>query len=1161
MLIDNERLVYCNDIINNDKMKDKLFELIDYSKNNGSENIDLAAIISNIEYTINYNFKINNISEEEIDFLYVLLKEYLNKYSEYNKNINLDSINKYVYNIPNISINDIKNNNELFPVAYLLSIFYFCNSDDSDKYFNDEYIKEINNIIFIENTDKISFKDVFPILNSEHKKRIRELLIELKKYDYYNEYIDALAKDINITEIEINNFDKSNLPAIKGLIEELFYNKKIREEKEKKNYMKRLFDIELNDVMNDNSSFLFMYLFSLLIYLFDDDYVFKKDIINIVIFENKDLIYFKDVFNMLDNNRRDYIAKLLYDAKNKEFDNDNIKRIISNIDIIKDKLIIKSLNEEDFSFLKDIARNIVLKEKDKKISEENNYIKEYLEEVFSHEIENENFPLIYLLIIFKYTISSKELYLFCNGINLKYEIMDLLFSDLNVCSIYIDESGNINENEKNVFVIGGYLIDNINIRKWSEITKNKFESLRYKFKVSDDTLLHRNELKTNKESVTYDIFNFLKINGGKFIYIYEKEPVNIDFTRQYYVDLISDLVISALNKKLLDENDEMNLGEKLLLIIKLSSRTYEDKYKSITFKYKDIENFLMSFLKNDVNTDLENMVNINDILYEWKKQNINYLSKTRYLEVLDIEPFIKDGIEKIKIKYGLNSENLEYSILPLSNAKKDTDLVIADYFCNMFYSAKYGNKIDSNILNSFSHMHYIKMEYNPFNSDIDLYLERKDYFNILTRYITYKKISYSNTISDIYKRYAQKIVSRILYYIEKDIHRNKVRYIIAALKSILENIEFESNSLKNYPDIIQSYDILIDLVNSNVLINNESLNKAIIFTINTEKLAVYNHSDNDKMACEVVEYNNDYKDDVLKSIDFKDRAVLFDTISSNVYWYKYNTEISIDVLYKMLSNNEIGEEERAKLYGTLGQSYNINYYVTDNNTDLMNAKLCYYKSMKYFNGNNFQIVRQYSYLQNLAISAKDEDKFLEYTEQYLNLISDDYKNIIYLNNKIKKYLYKSNKDKGYEFFVIRLLRYCNTFEMTEKSKEIAYLLISNKNRFENYITSLEDVDIQKEYALLLYKYNNGKIDIEYLDRCYHFMKDKSGIFNNMRMLSLYLIEILMEDYKHFDNALEKIEGLSNISDGYKNAFKDLYDRDLINDKKEWALKVRDKLYM
>ena len=166
-----------------------------------------------------------------------------------------------------------------------------------------------------------------------------------------------------------------------------------------------------------------------------------------------------------------------------------------------------------------------------------------------------------------------------------------------------------------------------------------------------------------------------------------------------------------------------------------------------------------------------------------------------------------------------------------------------------------------------------------------------------------------------------------------------------------------------------------------------------------------------------------------------------------------------------------------------------------------------------------------------------------------------------MKKKKKKYLYKSNKDKGYEFFVIRLLRYCNTFEMTEKSKEIAYLLISNKNRFENYITSLEDVDIQKEYALLLYKYNNGKIDIEYLDRCYHFMKDKSGIFNNMRMLSLYLIEILMEDYKHFDNALEKIEGLSNISDGYKNAFKDLYDRDLINDKKEWALKVRDKLYM
>ncbi|WP_028329889.1 DUF3800 domain-containing protein [Brachyspira alvinipulli] len=523
---------------------------------------------------------------------------------------------------------------------------------------------------------------------------------------------------------------------MKDIIQKLFCKKKIREENEKMDYIKNLLDVNLDNIINDNSNFPFMYLFSSLIYLFDDESDIKKDIINIVLFENKQLITFRDVFSILDNNSKGYILELLTKAKENKIDDDNIKRIISNIDILDDKLIINSLTDEDLLLFKNKATDIVLKEKDKKNNEENNYIDKYLQEVFNLKIENNNFPLIYLLAIFKHSVSSEKLYSFCNKINVRYEIMDLLFSDLRVYNLYMDESGNINDNRENVFIIGGYLINDINMRKWNNITKNYFDILRHKFRIFDDTLLHRNELEKNKKkAITYDVFRLIKINGGKFIYVYEKNPFNIDFTRQYYVDLLSDLVIKTLNKIISD--DKINLSEeKLLLIIKLSSRSYEDKYKSLTFKFKDVENFLMS--------SIENAVNINDILDEWKKQNMRYLSNTRYLEILDIEPFIKDGIEKIKINYGLNSKNLEYSILPLTNATKDTDLVIADYFCNMFYSFKHGNGMDTGIFTTFLYLCYLKIKYNPFSKDIDLYLEKKDYFNILSKYITFRKIYFSN---------------------------------------------------------------------------------------------------------------------------------------------------------------------------------------------------------------------------------------------------------------------------------------------------------------------------------------------------------------------------------------------------------------------------------
>ena len=67
----------------------------------------------------------------------------------------------------------------------------------------------------------------------------------------------------------------------------------------------------------------------------------------------------------------------------------------------------------------------------------------------------------------------------------------------------------------------------------------------------------------------------------------------------------------------------------------------------------------------------------------------------------------------------------------------------------------------------------------------------------------------------------------------------------------------------------------------------------------------------------------------------------------------------------------------------------------------------------------------------------------------------------------------------------------------------------------------------------------------------------------MRKLSLYIIEILMDNDYNFNEYLKIIEYLSTISEHYKQAFSSTLDESKINNlnKKEWALKVRNKLYM
>lgn len=85
------------------------------------------------------------------------------------------------------------------------------------------------------------------------------------------------------------------------------------------------------------------------------------------------------------------------------------------------------------------------------------------------------------------------------------------------------------------------------------------------------------------------------------LYVYmKKKPSKVEFTGKYYVDLLSNLIVKTLNQ-IIEDNKNIDLSkQKILLVIKIASRTYIDKYNTITYKYKDIMSFLNRF-KNSSN--------------------------------------------------------------------------------------------------------------------------------------------------------------------------------------------------------------------------------------------------------------------------------------------------------------------------------------------------------------------------------------------------------------------------------------------------------------------------------------------------------------------------------------------------------------------------------
>lgn len=877
--------------------------------------------------------------------------------------------------------------------------------------------------------------------------------------------------------------------------------------------------------------------------------------------KNPNLVYYLDVFKCLSGKNQSEFMSLIEKAK--ENCNDRQKKFfLDGIVINKSEFILKHLDENIYYMFVNFINKRIREIRDK-------FTIDYFRRVLNANLDNikkdnNRFPFIFLIILIENFVEKEELYNFLKNADIIINIVDSIFIKTAIYNIYIDESGNPDNVKDIAFIVGGYYIKNIESKDWTYKLINKFNELKEKYKNQDsiNKIYHRTELKRHNINLAYDItrdiINFIR-NDIKIVYIYDEKPSDITNSKHYYITLVSTLIAKLLYNILINE---VNINDtKIVLNINIAKRQNLNRYgNNLCIKEDEFMNFLEKIIKENIQG--------RNIIKNFDEEKYKFLIRSQ-IEDSEIKSGIENNLEQLKIKYGLLNDNIETNIA-IGDANKDKNLVISDYLCNLFYSSinnKYSEK-EAELFNSIENKISLKILYSFFDKDIDFYFNKKDYYNIIDSYIFYKKISLNSKLNNSTIKNSNIYIDRLINYCEDDNHKNKYRYIILAIKSILEKIEYESNSLKNYDNIIVSYNMIIDFIEkisfSSDTKYDKRLKNSIIFIINTDKLAVFNHSEDHENAYKIIEENNNILPCALSDAFTKDRVVLFDILRATAQWHIYDANSCIRLINENLENIESLSknnfiDEIGKLYGTLGQAYIIHYYITDDILDLEKAKFYFNKAIENFKHKKEELIREYSYLQNLSIILEDNDSFIEYTKEYLKLaninVSDK------LTENIAYYLNNHSIDKDYEFFLIRLLKYCNTFN-TDISKDIFNLIINNNKIIPNInnINSVEHIDILKEYTLLCCKNNKN---INYMYDCHKFMENQKGYFNDMRKLSLYIIEILMDNDSNFNEALKIIEYLYTISEYYKQAFSSILDESKINNlnKKEWALKVRNKLYM
>ena len=673
-------------------------------------------------------------------------------------------------------------------------------------------------------------------------------------------------------------------------------------------------------------------------------------------------------------------------------------------------------------------------------------------------------------------------------------------------SFFLDESGNMRE--KNNFLIGGYFTTNSVTPKQWEITCTKYlTEISNKYPhIDKEILYHRTKLK----SENYDVCS--------------------DVTTELFNQVI-DPHIKFISIK--GDPENRIYSEEYLYIQMMATLVTDTLYKvySDLFVKEKIDVVLCFATRRDMQTE-------SNIIEE------------KY------EQIIIEAIKNLSLRYAIPQDHLSIKFQE-KNATRYTPLVLADYFCNIAYEknkAIYQDLENSNRI-------YMSSHYGIDLSRIEFATKKKDFFTLLSLYTYFKRIEKSSK-KDTSK--PLELLKDVLTIKDKD-----ERYLVTGLKSLLETIEYESNTLRNYSEIIKTYQSLIELIK---LIKLPTLENEVLFMLNTELLAVANHSGYTAISEQCINTNNALLPKVYSNLHFLDYIWVFFNISSVYLQNTYDSKEMIKTLNNAVTKHKtfiewknmfasdldknspelVDSAELGRFYGTLGQAYMLEFMITEDQQDYQQAEAHLNQAMDILKNDIRDIQRECNYLMHLYRIAKNEDKFLETLATYAQTIS--------VNNTTIEDQIKTILDNNDLFSFLELLIYGNRFD-TPKAKMIRDILKSYGKNIPTYFHNLSII-LKREWALLLYKTNSGSSNgAKKFSSLYSWLKQQQSPLFKLSTISLKLVEFIITGKPSILEIKEMLKGICDEHTTFKNIFDPLLKEDpKEKDQISWAYKVLDKIY-
>lgn len=663
--------------------------------------------------------------------------------------------------------------------------------------------------------------------------------------------------------------------------------------------------------------------------------------------------------------------------------------------------------------------------------------------------------------------------------------------------IYIDESGDLSKSEK--FVIGGCITYNNDTL--IKITKNKLTELQQKHNVGEN-IRHRTKLDERRIPITQELFESVKGNAQFLSIRYNNKKSSIHSTYMFYLDMLSNLILNFLYDALKQSDD------------------FED----------NIEVFLIAASRRDG----ENGIKISD---------------------KDYEQMVKDTVQSLQVEYGFKNKVIVHT--EIENATKNYGLILADYFCNTLYNQE-NYKNSKQLLEIVPHKIY---ELNTYELKIDQYIQQKDYHSLLRIYTNACRLESSN-IQQAIMTPARQIVKDHMMSLTNS---NDSRYFTTGLNSYLQVLEEESNTIRNYDEIIKTYNQILELIQLTSLQNKDELE----FVVNTELLAVSNHSGRVDIARKCISKNTELLPKIATNLQLIETIFTFYNISAVHYQHTYNSKDAIIAFEQAIKQCEeyetcktllggifnadvenMDKSTLAKLHGSRGQAYMMNYILTQDPQDIQKAEDDYFKAIELFGANTGEIIREYTYLIHLARIKNSREDFWKYLTESTKLRGGNIEN----HTSIIKFVCESNDSylKG------QLLAF--SLMDNESSQKIRKHLIPQRANLQIHKPPFS-VFFVRDWANLLYLENDNDNGLAEFSKQYSWLNKQQSTAFNLIQISLAIVELqASKDGKVCAKATHKIvDNIKTLSE-FSPTFRDLFARINLDDLENELEKLKSMMY-